>query len=218
MPLPKLSIKEYYAGDTDEFGLREDEYFTPDAAKSVEGMLGIFGYIGLRPVAYQIGHKFFNVERKQSFIVRTQETLDACLLHIGTRIIWIPSIDEVFKQIYYDDMRLTIANSGRFPNYIYRTYIFDPLFPAELGYQPFRHTSTDPWISVVFPVAKAYRRRFDTYGVDTFRKTIYTTDSEFASNPLTLIDQNPAIITRKRGLRSKENDKQANSMEGKPRE
>ena len=200
----------------DEYYLTDDEYFTPDAIRLVEEMLGIFSYIGLRPIAYQLGHRFYHVERKQTFIARTEETLAMCKANMGVSIIWLPSIDEVIRQITYDDMRISMINSGRAPRYIYRTYIFDPLFPAERGYHPFRHTSTDPWLACIFPIAKAYQRRFEVFGIDSFKKTIYTSDKEFADNPTSLIDQQAAVITQRRGMRKK-HDRQAHKMEGESR-
>jgi hypothetical protein len=192
MPSRKPSFKKDWKV-TDDFDLASYEYTAPDHRKHVEEALAIFGLMKLRPIAYQLGDRFYNTDNRQWFTAKNEKTLQVCMFYLGTRILWVPTIDELTQQLAQDDIRLSIVYGGKNPNRIYRTYVFDHMFEENAEVEIVRYTSNDPWIAFAVPISKAYKRRFDTYGLEYFRQPEYIHDPSVAENPEHLIDQGGEI-------------------------
>jgi hypothetical protein len=173
---PRIKNVEFKPTDTlpDIFGLYKHDYVRPDHWQHFEEALAIAGFMGLEPVAYQLGHKFYNKAIKSMYLANTHKTLDVSMLYLGTRVLWVPPLEYMIEQMNRDGMRLSVWYGGSKKYNQYRTYIYDPLFEEEEGgVELVRYTSKDHFMAFIIPFGKAYKRRFDTFGIDTFKQTIY---------------------------------------------
>lgn len=177
-----------FIDDAGLFHIRPEDYIDMPLAYPMQEALAIFQMIGLEPVSYQLGHRFFDFENRRAFMAMTEQTLNVAKFYLGRRVMWIPTIDEILHQAWVDGIRVSFFNAGRNISQTYRTLVSDEIYgniPEELC----RYTSFDPWIAVAVPVSVAYQRRFRDLGVEAVKRPIYTTDQAYADNPVGLTDQ-----------------------------
>src|SRR5690606_33024894 len=153
----------------------------------MERTLGIFGLIDLRPVAYQKGHRFYDTEEQKTFILYKDETLEILPWFLNIRVFWVPTIDELLQQARLDQIRVSFWFAGNRRVGTYRTFVYDMKFPQENTYEVGRYTTLDPWFAIAVPLAYAYQRRFQQYGLEHAARKLYAKHEEPAKKRQKLV-------------------------------
>lgn len=163
-----------------EFYVDHTEYTPTHNPGLTERTLGVYGLIGLRPVAYQRGHKFYDKDNRSFFTVYRQETLETLPWFFGWRLFWVPTMDEIFRQCNQDGIRVSFWYEGGRYNGTYRTFIYDTKYPRARTAEVVRFSTTDMWFSIAVPVAEAYRRRM-RQGFEFISRPLYASSEELTN-------------------------------------
>lgn len=177
----------------DDLYLRDIDYIAVTAPDLYYEAAVIFGFIGLRPVKYQLGHQFFDIDERKKFVAFEEETLTRAVFFLGLRCFWLPTMDEIVRQAYVDGIRVSFSFGGETGKQAYRTVVHDPYFTKD-GSSAFPYLSYDPWFALAVPVARTYKRRFEEYGLQTVEYPLYSGMQAFVDHPLSVTDQSTELM------------------------
>jgi hypothetical protein len=160
-------------------------YIDPDSLYRVEHpthyleVVGTFNLLGCRPIAYQLGHRFYWKQKKSYFYVMNQDTLDAIKPYIGKTIFWMPQIDDIIMTAHANGITVSFYHTRKLVHQTYTVLVYDSLIPTRGHQDLLRYTSLDVWWCVAHSVARAIRRRIDMKGLDTLTTVIYADDAYY---------------------------------------
>ena len=154
-----------------------------------EEALGIYNMLGVRPVAYQMGHRFYWKQKHAWFYVKTPELLAAVKPLVGKAVLWMPSIEEMIVHANANGITVSIQHSRQVIRQYYTVLIYDTLYPEMGNVELMRYSSMDMWFCFAHALARAFRRRMEFVGLETIKPVIYLDDPEYHRITMLMVDQ-----------------------------
>jgi hypothetical protein len=160
-------------------------YIEPDMLYPVEHpyhyleVVGTFNLVGCRPIAYQVGHRFYWKQKKSYFYALTPEVLNAIKPYINKSIFWMPQIDDIIMHAHANGITVSFYHTRKAVHQTYTVLIYDSLLPGKGHQDLLRYASMDVWWCVAHGVARAIRRRIDMKGLDSLTAVIYAEDAYY---------------------------------------
>ena len=159
--------------------ISEDDLYPVEHPHHYLEVVGTFNLFGCRPVAYQIGHRFYWKQKKAYFYVLDQDTLDAIKPHIGIALFWMPQIDDIIMTAHANGITVSFYHTRKAVHQTYTVLVYDSQLPSRGHQDLLRYTSMDVWWCVAHSVARAIRRRIDLVGLDSLTPVIYAEDAYY---------------------------------------
>lgn len=187
-------IQSIASSGYDELFVFNNEYVRAENPGVIEEALGIFQLIDMEPIAYQLGHKFYNVDRKAWFTCIRDQSLEQVKYRLGTYVLWMPTIDHMLQQATADEIRVALHPSLERHLGKYRTAVFDMRYPRyinRMNVSPAVYYTNDAWVAIAICLARAYKRRLDEFGSETISYPIYIEDKKMRLEPIVITDQSP---------------------------
>lgn len=187
---PRKTAQYYlkYKQDILSLHINEEDFFPVEHPNLYLEVVGTFNLLGCRPIAYQIGHRFYWKQRKGYFYVMTQELLDAIKPLIGKSIFWMPQIDDIIMHAHSNGITVSFYHTRKVVHQTYTVLIYDSYIPTRGNQDLLRYTSMDVWWCVAHSVARAIRRRIDLIGLDSLTPVIYAEDAYYNQLGLRMTD------------------------------
>lgn len=144
-------------------------------------LLGMYNMLGLRPIAYQLGHRFYWPQRQGFYYATTPEILSLTKKIVGTAsILWMPTIDDMIMNAQGNGIAVSIHHHMKNQYYqTFITYAHDALYPELGNAQLSRFSSMDAWFAIGFTIARAFRRRMEEVGLESIKPVLYLSDPDF---------------------------------------